>query len=153
MTFDLVAYLARVRAVIREHGFAIQYITPGPPFETHVSYTIGLREQLGYEVVLMGLPSDVGQRILNNLAHRLKTSDIGDGENIKRIATTPVRLQTLHPEAARKLNVACAIHGTSDFCVRQLVYTDEQGRFPTDRGYDLDALQSFPIDIDPTKVH
>lgn len=61
-------YLDVLRATIRDHGWAVQYVeSENRPF----AYTVGLPGRGLPELLMTGLPADTACRVLNSIAHMI----------------------------------------------------------------------------------
>jgi hypothetical protein len=142
-----VAYLREVERVIGEHGWAVQGVFATPTTPSH-SYTIGLARRFGHpELAFEGLPGDVAQTLLNDVALRVERGKVVEhGAVFTDLATMAVRAVRVEqglefgiesgrfPIAWQVEAKELAAHG-----VIQLVYPDPEGRFPWDDGYDMAA--------------
>lgn len=131
-------YLNKISDLIDEHGWAVQWVG-GDPTQVSFAYTVGLFTRGLPEILIFGLPDDVAQPILNDLAARA-TSGAGftDGLVLRDVvAGFPVVLVEVIDSSAY-LTVANALARTvsGDRQVRawQVVFPDAVGRWPWDTG-------------------
>jgi Domain of unknown function (DUF4262) len=126
-------YLAHLRELLEQHCWVVQGVQRErrrPPY----AYTVGLAGHDRPELVVTGLPYDQAAALLNNIAGRL-------------LQASPPRLGPLVPlpdgrraeivlvaEPSVHLVVAAALNGPG-FSALQLVYPDEQGRWPWDADF------------------
>lgn len=126
-------YLSKVKAVVAEHGWAVQ----GVGSEPSVAYTVGLAKKSVPEIMLMGLPMEVAHAILNTVARQLTggTLSLKEGVNIDGVFEGfPAQFRELtFVESDRHMPVACIVAGYT-VPAWQLLWPDENGRFPGDPG-------------------
>lgn len=131
-------YLRRIRKIIRSRGWVIQFIMPGPqspPFH----YTVGLWPKVGFEIIVIGLPREIGQSVLNDLASRavdgtrfthgqILTDVLGNDYDVTMLEVTDSRTW---------IKVANRLYRRGDEPLRawQMVYPDAAHRMPWDPGY------------------
>ncbi len=133
------AYVEKVRQTIERHGWAIQAIPDADPYP--FQYTVGLFPVVGYELIVIGLPHQVGGTLLNDLAGAVVREPDPDGyyydQQILRgllvdsYASMLIRaIDTLHYiTVPRRL---WPIEGPVP--AFQLVYPDDEHRWPWDPG-------------------
>lgn len=130
------AYLEQCRDRISAYGFVIQQAG-----SNGWAYTIGLAPTLGYELVCVGLPSEVTFPVINNLAAYLKAKDVPDDQPIAEVADQPVVLRTIslseEPDVGILLGIARALEMVP-VKLRQMCWPDPSGHFPGSAEY------SFP---------
>ena len=146
---DRDAYLDRLRALVNKHGWAVQGV--GADVEAGVpgfAYTVGLAKKGLPELIVLALPMDSAQPILNTLARRMVDGEaFEDGKDIIEAANLPLRLQTLEGGHLRNwVRFADLLNG-KPVSVRQIVWPDRDGFFPTDPGVDgrMAALQDLRL--------
>lgn len=139
-------YAARLRAIVAQHGYAIQYV--GADASTFgFAYTVGLSQNgQGRDLFAINLPPQAAQHLLNTLAKRLAGLDHIPHE-ISEVATVPLRLREV-PTAT--LGVPLSVYGLLDLpvpaTVVQLLWPCPAGHWPGDLGY------SHPCSQDPTNL-
>ncbi|MFP5218882.1 MAG: DUF4262 domain-containing protein [Actinomycetes bacterium] len=131
-----------LRQALDEHGWLV---VDGPD---GAASTVGLTPRGLPELVVLGLPTDVGGALLHDLAERLLSGDlagegVGDGEPIDGLldGRAPVLL-TVDRDLP---SPAAEVYGTAR--LRQLVWPDADGRMPWDDGFAHPDLQ--PLLADP----
>lgn len=149
---------ARIKTVIRRHGWAIEYIgggccsapgcdgsdDEGPPF----AYTVGLFGLGHPELLVFGLDPDTTGTLLNELGSRVRGDD----------ALIPGQMLTFEDWEHRVVPEVVTNPGEIVFSanrfyqrpdeysvpVLQLSYDDLSGRFPWEEGYSDPELQPRP---------
>jgi hypothetical protein len=145
-------YAHRLRALIDEHGHAVQHVL-GDRDTFAFSYTVGLcQEGQGRELVTIGLPPGVAESLLNALAGRLATP----GElpaQVSGVATVPLRLRQIpaHPlgfplSAHRLLGVS------PPAALVQVLWPCPAGHWPGDPAYSHPCPQD-PLDLRKPPFH
>jgi hypothetical protein len=149
---------ARIKEVIRRHGWAIEYIggercsvpgcdggeDEGPPF----AYTVGLFGLGHPELLVFGVDPDTALNLLNHLGDRIKGGDtllpgmmISFDEWPHRVIPEEV------PNPGEIVFSANRFYERPDFAsvpVLQLSYDDFSGRFPWEEGYAAPEMQPRP---------
>lgn len=128
------------RKIIETYGHMVQQVGG-----SGWAYTIGLTPTLGYELICVGLPLQVTQPLLNDLAAMLKSSEIPDEQAIADISNMPVILRTIDlaetPNVGILINVARRLNIVPTK-LRQMVWPDPAGNYPGSPNY------NFPIPQD-----
>lgn len=122
-------YLDVLRATIREHGWAVQYVeSENRPF----AYTVGLHGRGLPELLMTGLPADTACRVLNSIAHMI----VDDGTVLAPAMHIDYKdrflievVEVEHPEVHLKFTVA--LFGPRVRAL-QLVWADGKGCWPWD---------------------
>jgi hypothetical protein len=139
------AVLARLRSIIAEHRWAVMFVGAGFN-EPNFHYTVGLTAQGLPELIVFGLPHDVGHAILNDLAQRTvddrppftngeRLDDVAVGYDIVMLDSTAAGTERAPSYLAE---LVAFEDGNEDlYRVQQAVMPDRQGRFPWDEGYDM----------------
>jgi hypothetical protein len=119
-----------------------------PPF----NYTVGLHRHATPELIVFGLPFELGQYVCNHLGRRLKDRDLEptDGLLVEGVIVKfPVKLRHLGRIAKFRDDSEMSHFGyltryaeykASDpttIEVVQVLYPDKQGRYPDEAGYDI----------------
>lgn len=131
-------YNARLREIIDTHGWAVQGVLPeadqpGVPF----GYTVGLTAKDLPELVIYGLPPRTASAILNTAARRMTESGpFSPGDRISPPSDGP-DVAVIDVVDTDVLTMIEHFYGPSR--ALQLVWPDEQGRFPWQNGYDIPA--------------
>ncbi len=129
-----------VEPLIRRHGWMIQGVG-GRDGELSYAYTIGLNKLSHPDILVFGLPPDIGHSILNELAGRVVQGGILPLQYpIHDVANHPLRLLPI-ARAYRTgqyafFNVARWYYRAVIVDAVQLVWPDAAGRFPWDEGFD-----------------
>ncbi len=148
---------AHVAAMVRAHGWFIQYVgggtcgvptcgcgDDGPAF----AYTVGLFGLRHPELLILGVPPEVAGAVLNDLGRRIKN---GAALLSGQLVTFRDRPQRIIPEVVPNpeeiVYTANRFYGMASDAsvpVLQLSYDDPEGRFPWEPGYPTPALQPRP---------
>ena len=141
-------------AEVATHGWIVMRISadgPGPDF----AYSIGLVRTYGHpEVIVVGLPLDVAQRIINDLGKavrdgaRFRAGEISDAF-LKDYDVT-FRAVPGYQYGAY-LGWGRRVYGDSDFPVLQLIYPDRAGRWPWQDGVSLQFRALQPVLADESE--
>ena len=143
-------YVARVRALIAQHGWTVISVADDPP----VSYTVGLTRAFGHpELIIIGLDDHrTMQRVLNDAVREIcekgRFEPFTECDRIfegYKAYVLPVDL-SVHG----RLNVATALLGEGQFSALQIVWPDREGRYPFQPGCDPDVVGGQPI-LGPTQ--
>lgn len=134
-------YLERVAEIIEKHGWFLQGVFPragewGPVFV----YTIGLTEFDHPEIIVFGLGYEIAPRILNDLGERVRGGEkFETGKPYDDILAdySCVFIEVANPDTAEEITQARNIYGP-DIAALQLVWPDQDGRFPGEEGYSVD---------------
>ncbi len=141
-------YFARVRQIVREHGWMVQGVLPGrdeQPGFIPFYYTVGLTDA-GLPELIMSWPGQpsMGQTLLNNAATGHVKNEIKPGDMLDYVANVPSRAIAADPH---KAEIQQAYNYVSDpyrtknkIRLIQILYPDAEGRFPDDDedGYNFD---------------
>ncbi|WP_030383013.1 MULTISPECIES: DUF4262 domain-containing protein [unclassified Streptomyces] len=131
-------YVARLRAVIAEHGFAVQPVL-GDESIADYCYTIGLHKSLGHEFVMTGLDVRVMQGVLHSVVERFAGS-CGPvaGEVLDGLLADGFQLLMRPVESLEPFAMLRAVYG-KEIAVPywQAVWPDRDGVFPTDASCSL----------------
>lgn len=125
-------YLDELRDTIKIHGWAVQFVESDQrPF----AYTIGLHEKGLPELLVTGMQAHVSARMLNLIGRQMVDEGmvLRPAEHIDcggRFLCEVVEVE--HPDV--HLKFAAGIYRT-DIRAYQLVWADDKGRWPWDRGW------------------
>ena len=129
------------RKIIETYGHMVQQVGG-----SGWAYTIGLTSTLGYELICVGLPPQVAEPVLNDLAAMLKGAEIPDEQAIAEISNMPVILRTIDlaetPDVgiligiARRLNIVPTK-------LRQMLWPDPAGNYPGSPDYNIPIPQDL----------
>jgi hypothetical protein len=128
---DVSAYLESVRAMIEEHGHAVQVVGGSPGW----AYTIGLHAAGLPELIVVGGLSVEGQhRTLNALADRLRSGEVlAVGERDPSVLEG-VDVTYLEVADTTSEEFAVAVKLQAAFRALQVVWPDMENRFPWEAG-------------------
>lgn len=141
------AFVRRLNSNIKESGFSVVAIFPTgdePEPTPGFAYTVGMWETWKQpELLSVGLPREVAHSIYWDIARRIEAG--GDGARYRDGDVADGLLEGGYKVAFRAiapphhpLAFARRHYGKARFEAVQMVYPDEQHRFPWDDGYDLD---------------
>jgi hypothetical protein len=147
---------AHTTAVIRRHGWYIQYVYPcdvpegagddvaRPAF----AYTIGLLGLHHPELLILGVPPGTASGVLNALGDRIRSGeDLLPGQIITFDKWAHRIIPESVPNPGEIVFAANRYYGRPDPAsvpVLQLSYDDEAGRFPWEAGYAAPGMQPRP---------
>lgn len=149
---------ARIKEVIRRHGWAIEYIGGGccsypgcdggddedPPF----AYTVGLFGLGHPELLVFGIDLDTALNLLNDLGGRVVDGDVLIPGIMITFEHWPHRVIPEDvPNAGDIVFSANRFYQRPSYAsvpVLQLSYDDTAGRFPWEAGYSAPAMQPRP---------
>ena len=128
----LEAMFGKVKGDIDRDGYSIVGVMDNPPY----SYTVGLTQSRKHqEILIAGIGGLTAYHLLIALIKRIPDNgQLPLDEPISEIANMPLVLKKMAPENARIANMARALYDDS-FEMLQLVWPDENGRFPWQKGY------------------
>ena len=122
-----------LRAKVDTHGWAIRNVSSADP-SMCLSYTVGLTSYGHPEVVMTGLPSEIGTAFLNIVGETVvrEGGRFTAGEATTELANGPA-MPVLEVVDKTDLTAVKAIYG--DVPALQIVWSDSRGRFPWELGY------------------
>jgi hypothetical protein len=123
---DYVDELLRPR--IERFGFAVQAVG-GSRVHAPFSYTVGLTALGLPEAVVTGKRPTEAADVLNDLAREPALA----GDHLERDGELFEVVAVPHPEA--HLHIATGLYGPASVRARQLVWADDRGRWPWERGH------------------
>lgn len=130
---DWQEYLSHLRGLLERQRWVVQ----GVQRERHrapYAYTVGLPKHQRPELVVTGLPYDRAAQLLNKVAeHVLDAGTPVPGEVVPLRGGPTVEVVRV-AEPSVHLRVAAALNGLG-FSALQLVYADDQGRWPWDADF------------------
>ncbi|MGW4096512.1 DUF4262 domain-containing protein [Mycobacterium sp. NPDC004974] len=125
-------YLDILRDIIKDHGWAVQFVEND---KRPYAYTVGLHDMGLPELLITGMPAQASARVLNSLAHQITE----DGTFLQPAMHIDYQDEFLfevveveHPDVHLKFAVELCSPRIRAF---QLVWTDDRGRWPWDRGW------------------
>ena len=114
-------------------GWAVRNVSDADPAQC-LSYTVGLTAYGHPEVVMTGLPPEVGQAFLNIVGEIVvrEGGQFTAGETTTELADGPA-MPVIAVTDTSELTAVKAIYG--DVPALQIVWTDSSGRLPWEAGY------------------
>jgi hypothetical protein len=142
---DFKIYEAGMDDMIAKHGWAVQGVF-GSPTSPSFSYSVGLAAKGLPEVIVFGLPPQVAAQFLNELGRRFTTEGVPplDVDLLDVAQGYPARLVPV-PRVAADQYLFAAKHRYPAYTAVQLVWTDENSRYPWDNGFDPALVSRQPI--------
>lgn len=130
---DEAQILDSIRETIRADGFAV--VVHGG--ELPIAYTVGLAESFDHsELVVLGLDPEVGHDLLDECGEHVRegTTFAAGERSAEVLERFQIGFRDVHDRALIReaLALATAHHGDRDFRVLQVMWPDEDGRFPDD---------------------
>ncbi len=135
-------FYENIRSSIDKFGLNVIGVLPEdrqPPF----SYTIGLFEKYGFELINIGLPVEYAQVIFNSIA----LTFLAKGEHLElnvkdsRWANLAVKFVVCDKELTQDFGKqACEFYARKDIQFIQIVVPDKNGLFPDEQGFDHDYM-------------
>ena len=125
------AYLEKCLGIIEKHGWMVQSVGTSPMLH----YTVGLEAKGHPELVLLGVPPQVAQGVLNEAARQLLAGEMApreweDTQGV--IRDFPVRFRKLTAAQTKALRIALVFCEGEDLDAWLMVLPDEAGRFAGD---------------------
>ena len=151
-TYDRCAYLDRLVAVMRRHGWATRYV-PGVPGSPSHAYTVGLFEYDAPEAIVFGLPLRSADGLLARIGGRTRDGARFRHGQVLDDLVPPLRVMLLDvADTSEHLPDACgfvepAPPGKRSLRAWQIVYPDDDGLWPWQPGSrvaDLPLLGLIP---------
>lgn len=142
--------LRRQAQIIDTIGWAVTHVVAtddGPDITTPFAYTVGLTAYDYPELLTAGLPPEVAHCLLNDLARRVydRAEQFTHGQRVSDlIAGYDAIIIDGSPTHDLLPGMAIARYGRHQIRLQQLVWPDQQGRFPWHSGYSLDP-QTQPL--------
>lgn len=144
------AYLASCLELIDEHGWVVQGVfgtqtDPGPSY----AYTVGLTAHGFPELAIAGLPHELMQVLLNDVAKRVFDFNrrYTHGEVLDDVLGGGYKVVVVDGKKSRDTiwpGSAHGLYGEDAVTLQQIVWPDDRHRYPWDEGYSLD-LTDQPI--------
>jgi hypothetical protein len=126
-------HLAYVRGQLEEHCWVVIGVR-GDRYRAPYSYTVGLTSHGRPEIVVTGMRQQRAADLLNGAAaHLLHTDPPAAGERVQLIDGPLIEIVSVTQPSAH-LYVAAELCGP-DLRALQLVYADDRGHWPWDRGF------------------
>lgn len=131
-------YDKKVQSAIDAHGWAVQAVAPatdddGAPF----AYTVGMTVRSLPELLIYGLPSEVATVVLNAAGARMgEDGPLQDGQRLSGLIQN-YDLAVVDAVHTHDLAMARRFYGNDQVQAIQLVWPDQNGRYPWDEGYSI----------------
>jgi hypothetical protein len=126
-------YLGYLRGLLEEHCWIVIGVR-GDRYRPPFSYTVGLVGHGRPELVVTGLPQQRAADLLNDVAaHVLHADAPTPGERVPLTGGPLIEIVRV-AEPSAHLGVAAKFSG-SELTAIQLVYADDRGHWPWDRGF------------------
>lgn len=138
------AFRNDIKAKIKKFGFSIIH-TFTSEYETQFSYTIGLADKGHPELIVFGLPHEIGQVILNDAAQRLIDGTLPIGQSVEGLANFGLFFQDVNPEQANQYIIQANSWAGKKLPAIQMVWPDSDGLFPWESVEDQEAKVTQPI--------
>ena len=139
------SYLSNFEQMVVDHGVGLQHVFADED-EPCFSYTVGLFEHDHPELIVFGLPAEIAQPILNDLAFRVIGGELrlaGNTRVHQLLRNAPVYLVAGTDRERDYLGTAYSIRDRRhqhlahhDLELLQVVFSDPAERFPWDVGSD-----------------
>lgn len=100
------------------------------------TYSIGLSEKHGYELIMVGLKPLYAGHIMNAVAEHMKKQPLEMGKAYPDFANLPLVPRECIPKRVEKYTVQADQYYEKPVKVVQIVMCDREGKFPEDKGYD-----------------
>jgi hypothetical protein len=135
-------YLATVEEKIAKYGWMVQAVGAGEE-EPQFFYTVGLTRLGLPEVITFGLPMDVGQTLMNDVAIKMQADKLAGHPPIENGTRRSDILQGFDVvfvevlDTTKHLTVANTLCSNGLMPVRalQMIWPDPKGRFPWDPSF------------------
>lgn len=143
---NLSRFMMSVDTLISEKGWVVQGVEVPDGTSPSFAYTIGLNVQHFPELVIVGLPIETAQTILNEIAHEMfKTGEVVDSWNLANEYVATLVHQRSCDTRDLRLGVAHQFY-RGHVPVSQVVWPDEGGAYPWDSSWKHPGYQ--PV-LDP----
>ncbi|AJF08283.1 hypothetical protein GSUB_17560 (plasmid) [Geoalkalibacter subterraneus] len=122
-----------------------------PPF----SYSVGFSRMGKPEIIVVGLPLEIAQSIINEIGQRFKKTGVFPvaGDIRDDLANLPCTFIALSEQAVKeRLRAATALMDPPVEAL-QLIWPDRQGKFPWDEGFDESMRAAQPLLGTPPLKH
>ncbi|WP_326564439.1 DUF4262 domain-containing protein [Micromonospora peucetia] len=144
---DIDDFLRRQEEIIEATGWAVTHVLPTDDDPVPFAYTVGLTAHDYPELITAGLPPEVAHSLLNDLVRRVhdKAERFTHGQRISDLIAGYDAIVIDGPPTDELLPaMAINRYGRDQIRLQQLVWPDQQGRFPWDNGYNFDP-QAQPL--------
>jgi hypothetical protein len=135
------AWHAKIALTIAKSGHQLMGVFDHEGTMASFTYTIGLEKQLGFELIVFGLPYKYAGLLLNYIAAQVKAGeklvlDVPD----QRWAQIPLLFKKADERARGYVCQADRYYG-HDVQTVQIVLPDKNARFPGDAEYDIEYME------------
>lgn len=135
---------AKLADIIAEHGWALLSVLAGEN-SPRFTYTVGLAGKGLPELIIFGLDQTSARPVLNDLARRLVEGlALSTGDRLVKIATMHLVAVELSDNDVQE-NLRLAAVFADHFTAFQMVWPDQNGKFPWESGYDSKWLAIQPV--------
>lgn len=145
---EIEAQADEARDLIAKYGFYIQHIEPSVD-NLRFSYTVGLPQYLDHpEIFAMSLPKDVTLYLFNVIVEKInRGDDLSIGKVLDDVSNLPCMLIPADNKVRDDLPLEAVelCTGLSDYDVVQLVWSDQQSRFPHHPNFDASLRHLQPV--------
>ncbi|MFY1587050.1 DUF4262 domain-containing protein [Micromonospora sp. WMMD734] len=147
---DINGFLRRQDQIIETTGWAVTHVLPtddDPGTTAPFAYTVGLTAHDYPELIAAGLPPEIAHSLLNDLARRVydKAERFAHGQRISDLIAGYDAIIIDGPPTDELLPaMAINRYGRDQIRLQQMVWPDQQGRFPWDDGYNF-GPQAQPL--------
>ncbi|MFF4534254.1 DUF4262 domain-containing protein [Streptomyces sp. NPDC001407] len=131
-------YLLHLAHEMAEHGYVVQSVE-GDEYSVPYSYTVGLHQSRGYELVMTGVPRTVAEPVLHNLVERFAHSAGPEpGVDLDGVLGGGYRIRMRRVDSLVNFAILRALFGEdADPPYWQAVWPDPSGIFPGAPGCSL----------------
>jgi uncharacterized protein DUF4262 len=143
------AYMSWVAATVGEHGWAVSGRhgdKAAPPWAYSVGMWVSCQTP---ELVLCGLPVDNGAAIINAIGARIADgADYSPGDLLDDICPAPLALRPVESSWRKTdglLGISNSFYGMVRPPYLQVVWSDRNGNFPWDQGFELELDRMQPL--------
>ena len=125
-------YMAAVTVNVAKYGLHLVGVLSEPA----MTYTVGLRPNTGFELLVFGLKPTIAAEILNDIGRQVRSGltlklNVADA----RFTNLPVKFMTCSARAQEVNEIARRYYSAAVPMV-QMVLSDRAGRFPDEAGFD-----------------
>ncbi len=141
--------IKNVRDSINRIGWAVISVPPENDDNFSFAYTVGLTTTFGHpEIIVFGLNSDLSREVLNSVGFLIKAGNrFSDRQKSPRIIQSyKVAFRTPLPRHIDTyLRVAKVWHHPAGFDTLQMIWPDQDSRFPWEPDCDIRTSQAQPL--------
>ena len=151
MDEQLAKIRAQLESIIHRSGWAVQGVfpteeSPGP----HFCYSIGLHDKGLPELLVFGLPLNIGQALINDVARMLmarqqESQALPLGKNSLENWPTPFILLEAEAALAEPYATGARRRSQGKASYLQVCWPDKAGRFPWQPGVNAGFLEAQPL--------